>query len=317
MNNSSWLDICYILFNYILFMKLQTAISNFLEYCESEKNLSHYTIESYSKALEQFGCYLFEEYAEAIDVEEITSNDIRPFLGWLHDSGMKRKSLQQKISAVKSLFKFLYKKKIIDKNPAVLVLTPKSEKHLPHYLLQNETENLFNHFPLECAEDYRDLALLELLYGCGLRISEALSLNVDSIDYKQKQVRITGKGRKERIVPVGQKALEAVSAYKNRRKELAISINENALFLSSRGQRLNSVAAYRITKKRLSGVTESTKKSPHVLRHTFATHLLDEGADIQSVSEMLGHSSLSTTQIYTHLSIERLKEAYKKAHPKA
>jgi integrase/recombinase XerC len=298
-------------------MELKTAISKFIEYCESEKNYSQLTLVSYMTALGQFYDYIAEEFSNQPDVGEITANDIRPYLGWMHDRGLSRKSMQQKISAVKSLFKFLYKKNIITKNPSSLIPVPKSEKMLPSFLLQSETTLLLDNFELEKPSDYRDRALIELLYSCGMRISEALALDIDSIDVQNRQVRVLGKGRKERIIPVGKKALDAISEYKEVRRSMQKSAGEKALFLSAHGSRLGAVAAYRITKRLLSGVTESKKKSPHVLRHTFATHLLDQGADIQSVSEMLGHSSLSTTQIYTHLSIERLKDAYKKAHPKA
>jgi integrase/recombinase XerC len=155
------------------------------------------------------------------------------------------------------------------------------------------------------------------LYSSGLRISEALQLNVANINFGNNSIKVSGKGRKQRIVPVGEKAMSAISNYLMLRKDLVKKPSEKALFLSTRGNRMNAVNAYRIINKAMKGISECPQKSPHVLRHTFATHMLDKGADIQSVSEMLGHASLSSTQIYTHVSIERLKEAYKKAHPKA
>jgi site-specific recombinase XerD len=156
-----------------------------------------------------------------------------------------------------------------------------------------------------------------LLYSSGLRISEALSLNIGDISFSSRVVRVIGKGNKERVVPVGEKAVMAITEYMALRPNLLVNKTEQALFLSAHGQRLSPVAAYRLVHRAMQGCTEAKQKSPHVLRHSFATHLLDNGADIKSVSEMLGHSSLSTTQIYTHLSVERLKSAYKNAHPKA
>jgi len=298
-------------------MNLTEIINKFLEYCRLERNYSPHTVLSYSLALHQFCVYLETEYSIIPDLNEITTNDVRPFLGWLHDNGKDKSSLKQKISAVKSFFKFCQKKGFIERNPAALVITPKTPKRLPSFLLENEVTELFKQFNPDIAEDSRNLALIELIYSSGLRISEALQLNVKDINFSTKSVKVLGKGRKERVVPIGSKALQALTNYIKKRKELAHQIDDSSLFISIHGKRLSSVAAYRIINRAMQGITEAKRKSPHVLRHSFATHLLDHGADIQSVSEMLGHESLSTTQIYTHVSVDRLKEAYKKAHPKA
>jgi tyrosine recombinase XerC len=297
-------------------MKIEESIGRFIDWCRVEKNYSEKTIETYYIALLQFDEYISIMNSPDIDVEEITKEDINYFLGWLHDKGMKKRSIKLKVSAVKSFFKFCYRKELIQSNPAALIVLPKTEKTLPSFLLEKEVEKLLNSFDTEDPLQLRNLSLIELLYSSGLRISEALQLNINDISTKEQTVKVSGKGNKQRIVPVGRKALDSLENYKKRRSEIS-NTNDDALFISKKGKRLSAREAYRIINRALQGITESSKKSPHILRHTFATHLLDKGADLQSVSEMLGHSSLSTTQVYTHVSVERLKEAYKKAHPKA
>ncbi len=298
-------------------MKFYDAIRDFFEYCEIERNYSDNTVGSYRLALAQFFDYFMSEYGSVPSIEDISPNEIRPFLGYLHDLGHSKSSLRLKMSAIKSFFKFCVKKELLENNPASLISIPKKDKKLPSFLLEKEVGEMMKSFNLDDPIESRNLALAELLYSSGLRISECLNLNVGDIDFAQRSVLVTGKGKKQRIVPVGSKALEAIIKYTEKRKELCIGNVETALFLTKNGKRLSPSTAYRVIHRAMSGVTESSQKSPHVLRHSFATHLLDGGADIQSVSEMLGHSSLSSTQIYTHLSVERLKNAYKKAHPKA
>lgn len=298
-------------------MNFEDGIKQFLIYCDIEKNYSRHTVIAYEHALGQFYDFLLEENGEIPQLHEIKTNDIRPFMSYLMDTGNKKSSLRLKIAAVKSFFKFCQKKRLTEKNPASLIPTPKREKKLPSFLLQNEIQELIENIKSEDVVGLRDKALTELLYSSGLRISEALQLNVTDINFSNKTVKVLGKGRKERIVPIGEKALSAISNYLVQRSKLKTDNLEKALFLSVRGSRMNAVNAWRIVNRLMKEHTEAPQKSPHVLRHTFATHLLDNGADIQSVSEMLGHASLSTTQVYTHVSIERLKEAYNRAHPKA
>ncbi|MFC2130221.1 tyrosine recombinase XerC [Bacteroidota bacterium] len=298
-------------------MKFEDGIRLFLTYCENERNYSQHTIDSYSLSLNQFYDFLLEEWGEVPDLEDITTDDIRPFLSYLMDEGQKKSSIRLKIAAIKSFFRFCQKRDYIKKNPAALVPTPKRDKKLPSFLLQNEISEMIDNIKDDDPVSIRDKALAELLYSSGLRISEALQLNVNDINFSQKTVKVLGKGRKERIVPIGDKALSALKKYLSQRARLTNNSSEYALFLSVRGGRMNPVNAYRIINRLMKKHTEAPQKSPHVLRHTFATHMLDNGADIQSVSEMLGHASLSSTQVYTHISIERLKNAYKKAHPKA
>jgi integrase/recombinase XerC len=300
-----------------MYMQLYSAIRDFLEYCEIERNYSPKTVESYGLALAQFFDYFKSECEDLPELEDITANDVRPFLGYLHDIGHSKASLRQKMSAVKSFFKFCIKKELLENNPASLISIPKKDKKLPSFLLEKEVGKMMQSFNSSDPIESRNLSMAELLYSSGLRISECLSLNIGDIDFSKRSVCVTGKGNKQRVVPVGSKAIEAIQNYIVLRNELIDSNSEKALFLTKKGKRLSPSSAYRAINRAMAGITESPQKSPHVLRHSFATHLLDGGADIQSVSEMLGHSSLSSTQVYTHVSVERLKNAYKKAHPKA
>ncbi len=302
-------------------INIETAIEKFLNYCDIERNYSENTIITYSIALKQFVEYLTKEYDLVPAIEEIDYKTIRPFIPFLYQQKQSKISLRLKISALKSFFKFLLKKGIIDKNPAALLSYPKKDKKLPSYLVKKETESYFENYKnienLENPIEARNLALSELLYSSGLRISEALSITRNEIDFQNKTIRVIGKGRKERIVPLGQKAVEALKKYLLLRSKIKGCNKTDFIFITKSGMKLTATDGYRIIHKSMQAVTESKQKSPHIFRHSFATHLLDNGADIQSVSEMLGHSSLSSTQVYTHLSIEKLKETYKKAHPKA
>jgi integrase/recombinase XerC len=301
----------------LLFMQYYLAVRAFLEYCDVERNYSLRTVESYQLALDQFGTYLHEEGASVQDITLLTTNDIRPFPGWLHDKGLATKSIRLKLAAVRSFFKFCLKREFISLNPAVLLPSPKVSKKLPSFLQPSEIDALMNLFDRSTPEGARDAAIAELLYSSGLRVSELTALTTTHIDVQEPRLRILGKGRKERIVPVGAPAMESLRQYLAVRHALVSPESGTALFLTSRGKPLSPAGVYRIIHKALLAVSESSQKSPHVLRHTFATHLLDNGADINAVSEMLGHASLSTTQIYTHVSVDRLKKIYKQAHPKA
>ena len=296
-------------------MKLENLIDNFLCYCKNEKKYSKHTIIAYSVALNQFIQYFNEEYKNIPILEEIDEYSIKPFLGWLDDKNKKRNSLRQKISAVKSLFTYAYKKEFIVKNIAANICVPKREKKLPSFLLQNEATHLMNSFAANDFTSARNLALSELIYSSGLRISEALGICENEIDFKQKQVRVLGKGSKERIVPVGAIALNAIKNYCEYRKTIPAVTRK--LFITQRGKPFTPVDAWKMFNRSMQGITDAKQKSPHILRHSFATHLLDNGAELPAVSMMLGHTNLGTTQIYTHVSVQRLKDAYKLAHPRA
>ncbi len=298
-------------------MTFAEAREHFLQYCASERGYSVYTQDRYAHSLNFLEQYLREDETELPDVEDISLQSLRPFLGWLHDRGLAKKTLRLHLSAVQSFFRFLCSKQFLRSNPAVSLHAPRVEKKLPSFLQAHEVKSLLEGFDRESPEGSRNAALAELLYGSGLRISEALQLNVDSIDRTNGRVRVLGKGKKQRVVPVGSACLRALDEYLPQRIALGAKAEQQALFVDGRGRRLSASQAWSIIHTAMQGITESTQKSPHVLRHSFATHLLDNGADIQAVSEMLGHASLSTTQVYTHVSVERLKEAYKQAHPKA
>lgn len=298
------------------FMDLQSAIRTFLSTLDVEKSASRHTTLTYATALDQFCLYLAEFSDPLPPVEDITEADVRPFLGWLHDKGLGKTSIRLKLAAVRSLFRFLLRSGIIERNPAALLASPKTSRPLPSFINVNEAERLWDSFDTGTAKGLRDKALCELLYGSGLRIHEALAVNADQLDASSRTLRVLGKGAKQRVVPLTAETIAAIDEYRARRHELTPSPNEVALFLGDRGGRLSASSAWRIVRRALGPITESRRKSPHVLRHSFATHLLDNGADLTAVSDMLGHSSLSTTQIYTHVSVERLKEAYKRAHPR-
>lgn len=328
-------------------MDLEIAINDFINFCKIEKEFSEHTILAYNQSLIEFIQYFEQDYGYIPTVSDIKANEIRPFLGYLNDKGLKKNSLRLKLSAIKSLFKYLRKKEIILINPTLSISTPKREKKLPSFLTKTEVESLIskkiikkktkinaennienkgesktdnvNYDLVENSystkNEDRDTALIELIYSGGFRVSEVLNLKLKDIDFNKNLVKVLGKGNKERIVPIGNNAIQSLNKYLKVRNNLPAQTQ--FIFLNSEHKKMSSNSAYYIINHRMKGITEIKQKSPHTLRHSFATHLLDNGADINSVSELLGHNSLSTTQIYTHISIERLKDAYKLAHPKA
>ena len=299
-------------------MKLSTAISDFIAYCEIEKNYSPNTIRSYLTSLGQFYDYLKEDGFDNPEVDSLTPDEIRPFCANLADLNDGATSIKAKLSAVRSLFRYLKKKRLIESSPAEGIASPKKPRQLPAFLTESEIEALMNSFDTSSPCGLRNRALAELLYGSGLRISEALQLKINSIDTKEMSVKILGKGNKERFAPVGSKAIKALRQYLEHRLQIAGGKSvSDYLFINSKGESLAAGEAYLIIHNAMSGITESPRKSPHVLRHSYATHLLNNGAELRAVSELLGHSSLSSTQVYTHVSIEKLKEIYRKSHPKA
>jgi len=298
-------------------MLLKEVTKIYINYIENEKDFSSHTIKSYQRTLNLLYDFIKEQIDDEPQIQFIEAEDLRNFIAELYDTGINKNSLRQRISALKSFFKFTYRRDFTEDNPGLVLTFPKKETKLPSFILKNEVDNLMEVFDTDTPIGARNRALTELLYGSGLRISEALRLNINDITPSSRKLKVMGKGRKERIIPLGEQTLSAIKHYLTLRNELLKSTGENALFLSRSGKRMGPVDAWRSVKQSMSQVTEAKKKSPHILRHSFATHLLDNGADIQSVSEMLGHSSLSTTQVYTHVSIERLKEVYKKAHPKS
>ncbi len=307
-------------------------IEEYLEFIRISKNFSANTIISYRNDLNQFLNFLFNLYREEscllpekfiFEVKEINKRDIKSFLSDLISQekiDIKKvkkyntKSISRKISTLKSFFKFLKKRKYIESNPASVLIFPKRAKNLPYFVTETEMERL-----LEGAKSIDlsilDKAIIELFYSTGIRLSELINLKIQDINFQNKTIKVLGKGSKERIIPFGEKAYLAMRNYIEIRNICNMKNYDN-FFISNKGNKLYPMQVQRLIKKSLSTVTELKKKSPHVLRHTFATHLLDKGADIRAVKDMLGHESLSTTQIYTHITPEKLKKVYEQAHPK-
>jgi integrase/recombinase XerC len=250
---------------------------------------------------------------------------IRGFLAHLTKKGLSKRSIARALSAVRGFYRFLHRNEIVDANPARAVGSPKLEKYLPSYLDRTQIDLVFQTAELRACEgrynDVRNLAILELFYSTGMRLSELRGINRGDLDLVSQQVKVTGKGRKQRIIPVGDHATLAVRNYEAKRDELlrrlGSNVDRSAVFLSAQGKRLSTRSIQLVITKFLSQVAENAGLSTHSLRHTFATHLLDAGADLRAVQELLGHASISTTQIYTHTSVERLKQVYRKAHPRA
>jgi integrase/recombinase XerC len=304
-------------------MLLQEAIQEFDRHMAVEKNLSDQTRKSYISDLRQYQAFLERENASTEEVGGIPVDQmlIRSFLASLYREKLKKTSISRKIAALRSFYRYLLREGKVRFNPAELSQTPRCETYIPVVLSVDEILSVLGVHFSESAEGLRDRAMLELFYSAGMRLSELTGLNIADCDFAGGLVKVRGKGRKERILPVGTQAFDALGAYLKRRGELAAKRpqtgHEEPLFLSIRGMRMNPRGVARVVERvvRASGI--GRKISPHALRHTFATHLLDAGADLRSIQEMLGHRSLSTTQKYTTVSVSRLMEVYDMAHPRA
>ena len=284
-----------------------SKISDFIDYLRKEKNYSEHTIRAYQKDIEVFIGFLQDN-----SIKEIDSDVVSYYIAFLLKYGFDRNTVARKLSSLKSLFKTLKRIGAITENPAAVIKTPKKKKHLPGFLTYEQVEKSL------AIEDPRDSAIMEVLYSCGLRASELTGLNVDDIDMHQEEIRVMGKGGRERILPLGRRAREAVLRYLGcRRADGGSHTEKMPLFLNRRGKRLTTRSLQRIVRKHLLNVARASGTNPHILRHSFATHLLERGADLRAVQELLGHASLSTVQIYTHLTTKRLKDIYTKAHPRA
>ncbi|MFP4014195.1 MAG: tyrosine recombinase XerC [Chitinispirillaceae bacterium] len=290
------------------------VMEQFLQYARKEKGYSEHTLDAYRRDLEQFAAFLKLKKLPLSAAGALTRASLRAFSYSLREQGLKARSMARKIASLKSLCRYCMKQQILSVNPAKTLATPKMDKPLPVFLSRNQADELDSR-PQNGPEDVRNGAIVELFYGTGIRLSELYSLSVSDIDRNRLTVRVVGKGRKERIVPVTKQALDLIDLYLRLRPERGGV--RDPLFVNQKGQRLSRRQIERIVNKALSSISVQKKKSPHVLRHSFATHLLDSGADIRAVKELLGHSSLSTTQIYTHISREHLIKAYRQAHPRA
>jgi len=301
-------------------MTFLNAINDFLSYMNSVRSYSNNTIDAYRRDLEQFYAFSCEYFnKEEVTLPDIDKVTLRHFLGMLTEAKYKAKSAARKLAALKSFFKHCLKRGWIEKNPAYFIKSPKIPRTLPTVLSKEQTRRLFLGMDAHDFVSARDTAILELFYASGIRLSELVNLRLRDIQFRNKLISVVGKGNKQRILPLGKMSQEALKIYLHYyEQEFEKPRNDDPLFVSRLGKKI-SVRNVRLrVEKYLKEVSDGAKKnSPHVLRHSFATHLLDEGADLESVRMMLGHESLSTTQIYTHIKMERLKEVYTKAHPRA
>lgn len=286
---------------------MKKNIEQFFSFLKAEKNVSIHTVMAYSKDLEEF--LLFTD-KKAGDIDNL---DIRSFLASLYHKKLKKSSISRKLATIRSFFNYLQKEGIVKKNPARLVASPKVQRTLPRFLTVDEAFALMDAPKGDIFQTARDKAILELLYSSGMRVSELTALDINDFDIKESLVRVKGKGKKERILPIGSKSIEAIKNYLPER--ILLKKKSQALFLNNRGGRLTQRSIRRIVDKYGRMIAIKGNISPHALRHTFATHLLHGGADLRSIQELLGHSSLSTTQKYTHVDIAHLIEVYDKAHP--
>jgi len=301
-------------------------VDSFLEYLEKERDDSPNTVLAYRRDLSSFVEFLSGYYgAEGWSWEGVDRLAMRGFMGHLARRGLSKRSIARSLSAVRSFYRFMHRNEMVEANPARGVASPKLEKYLPAYLDRAQIDLLFQMAEVRAWEgrfvDVRNLAILELFYSTGMRLSELAGIDRLDIDLLSQQVKVRGKGRKERIIPVGDHAVLALRNYEAKRDDLVRAlgggVDRIAFFLGRTGKRIGVRAVQSTVSAFLAQIDEEAGLSVHSLRHTFATHLLDAGADLRAVQELLGHASISTTQIYTHTSVERLKAVYAKAHPRA
>lgn len=293
------------------------TIQPFLDYLKFEKRFSPHTILAYETDLTAFFDFIITQYG-ATPLAQLSHTLIRGWLAQLKEDGLTAKSINRKISTLRSFFKFCLKQRVIEQSPMQKIVAPKGEKRLPQFVAEGDMATLFNHVAF--SDDWRgktDRLLLLLLYNTGMRLSELIGLTESSFHLSNRTVKVLGKGGKERVLPLSDALVAEVMAYGHLKKALPVEPVADNLLVTENGKALQPRAVYATVKKYLSHVTTIDKRSPHILRHTFATHLTNQGANINAVKELLGHSSLAATQVYTHNTIENLKNVYRKAHPKA
>lgn len=289
----------------------------FFKYLQYEKRYSPHTLTSYYTDLGQFAGYLKEVY-QISDAAEADHTIIRSWILTLVQNNIKPRSINRKIACLRSYYKFLMAQERIKVNPMLRIKAPKASKRLPAFVQEEPFNNLLDSFTFEDTfEGQRDRLILEFLYGTGIRLAELINIEASDINLSAKTVRVLGKGNKERIVPLNDSLLLALDAYKTEKKHFLGDNNSVKLLVTNKARPLYPKFVYRVVKKYISLITTSEHNSPHVLRHSFATHLLNKGADLNAIKDLLGHASLAATQVYTHNSIEQLKSIFEKAHPKA
>jgi integrase/recombinase XerC len=299
---------------------MQQALAGFLRYLALERNASPHTVKSYREDLQQAAAFFAEHLRnDSPPVERITTRVIRSYLAWLHEQKYARTTIARRLAAVRSWFKFLCRQGTLTANPADGLRGPKQDRRLPHFLTEDHLLKLLDAPGADEGFGLRDRAILETLYSAGLRVSELTGLNVDDVDLDAGVATVRGKGKRERLVILGKPAARALRLWLESRRQLLSQkqLSAPAVFLNKNGTRLTTRSVGRLVAKHLQRAGLDPRTSPHTLRHSFATHLLDRGADIRCVQELLGHRSLSTTQVYTHVSTRRLHDSYRQAHPRA
>ncbi|MGP4082112.1 site-specific tyrosine recombinase XerD [Pseudalkalibacillus sp. R45] len=292
-------------------------VQDYLHYLTVERGLSENTLQSYQRDLKQYTTFLMKELKHK-ELNEVRRNDIMAYLYHLKDAGRASTTIARTIASIRSFHQFLIRERVTDQDPSVHIETPKTERKLPKILSSQEVENLMEAPESNSAFGIRDRAMIELLYATGIRVSELIQLNLSDVHLTMGFVRCVGKGDKERIIPVGRMATEALTTYiENGRGKLLKKKTTDALFLNHHGNRLTRQGFWKILKKLSRAANIQKELTPHTLRHSFATHLLENGADLRAVQELLGHVDISTTQIYTHVTKTRLKDIYSTYHPRA
>lgn len=294
------------------------VIMHFLDYLQKIKRYSKHTLEAYAKDLEQFSLFLIEECGVE-DVAQATHRDIRSWIVNLSEREINPRSINRKITTLKTFYKYLKAEGKISQSPMAKIVSLKTKKQVPLFLSKEAAKNLFD--DVEYGEGFaglRDRAVLELLYATGIRRAELINMRVADVNIYNSEIKVLGKRSKERVIPISPAVVKLLKEYISERDKQEIQPgNGDILFIDNRGKKVYDKFVYNLVKKYLSVITTMQKKSPHILRHTFATHMLENGADLNAIKELLGHANLSATQVYTHSTIEKLKTIYKQAHPRA
>jgi len=292
-------------------------LQTFFKYLQYEKRYSPHTLTSYENDLRQFEKFCLNQY-EIADLLKTEHRHIRAWIVHLMNLNTKTTSINRKVAALRTLFKFAVSRELVENNPTLKIQTLKTPKKIPQFVQESNLQKLFEQFEFpQTFEGSRDALILEILYGTGIRLSELLALKIEDVDLYTAQIKVLGKGNKERIIPLHNQLKQRIAAYQLQKKNEINTPKNDKLIVTNKGHPAYAMLVYRVVKKYLDLFTTIDKRSPHVLRHSFATHLLNKGADLNAVKDLLGHNSLAATQVYTHNSLEKLKTVFNQAHPKA
>ncbi|MFC1535555.1 tyrosine recombinase XerC [Candidatus Neomarinimicrobiota bacterium] len=297
--------------------ELELCIADFLNYVSDERGYSAQTLKAYRHDLDDFATFVMDyDMGQSRELEGIDRLTIRHFMGYLRESGLGSRTVARRLATIKSLFGFLHRTEVIPSNPVIDIRTPRFERRLPEFLGEEQTSQLMELPSVNTMIGIRDKAILEVFYATGIRLTELTSLTVGAVSFTQKTIRVVGKGNKERIVAFGQPAHDSIGQYLGARRKAGEEVNLHSPLFCGRGQKPISPRTVQMRVRHyMQQIAEARHLSPHLLRHTMATHLLDKGADLMAVKDLLGHASLSTTQVYTHVRPEQMKKLYRQAHP--